>query len=241
MAGSSLPTPDGRASELTRLSSGEQAAWRLRELIFAGDLPPHTRIPQSEIAEALGISRIPLREALIALEHEGWVTLELHRGAFVNALDEPTIRDHYEMLGLVFAFAVRRAATRSGPELLDDLRKISDALRKETDPQLAGQLIREFNYRILEAARSYRTMVLLRAIPSLIPTDIFTTLPAVVEQERCSAEEVVRALEAGDPDEAAGAVASKMRAVGAEVAAMFQERGLTETPDGDVTKPARPA
>src|SRR5580693_9100782 len=108
--GSSLPSPEESPyTVLTRLSSGERAALRIRELIFDGQLPRHTRIPQDEIAESMGISRIPLREALIALEREGWVTLELHRGAFVNAFDEVTLRDHYEMIGLVYGFAARRA------------------------------------------------------------------------------------------------------------------------------------
>src|SRR5580698_595335 len=113
MAGSSLPSPEGlHDGGLARLSSGEQAAWRIRELIFDGQLPRHSRIPQDEIADSLGISRIPLREALIALEREGWVTLELHRGAFVNAFDETTLLDHYEMLGIVYGFAARRAIAR---------------------------------------------------------------------------------------------------------------------------------
>lgn len=229
--GSSLPTPDGTSQgEFTRLSSGEQAAWRIRELIFDGELPPHTRIPQNEIAESLGISRIPLREALIALEREGWVTLELHRGAFVNAFDEATLLDHYEMLGMVYGFAARQALTRCGPELVIELRAIRRALRSETDPRAAGQRIRRFHLRILEAAQSPRTIVLLRAIPSLIPGDIFTTLPAVVDLERAAIDSLVSALAKGDADRAAEIYETTMAAVGREVADLFRERRLFDTP-----------
>ena len=77
------------------------------------DLKPGTRVPQDDIARVLGVSRIPVREALIALEREGWVTIEMHRGAFVNALDEQAARDTYELFGLVYGFAVRRANGRA--------------------------------------------------------------------------------------------------------------------------------
>src|ERR1700716_4658430 len=112
---------------LQRQSSGEQAALYIRRLIFDGHLRPGTRVPQDEVAQALGVSRIPVREALIALEREGWVTIEMHRGSFVNALDARSVRDNYELFGLVFGFAAQRALDRSGPELIDRLRELKSA------------------------------------------------------------------------------------------------------------------
>src|SRR5215472_18022247 len=85
LPGGSLPRP----------SSGEQVRLYVRRLIFDGVLKPGQRVPQDEIAHTLGISRIPVREALIALEREGWVTIEMHRGAFISAIDAQAVRDHY--------------------------------------------------------------------------------------------------------------------------------------------------
>ncbi|HLT70291.1 MAG TPA: GntR family transcriptional regulator, partial [Acidimicrobiales bacterium] len=62
-------------------SGAEVAALHVRRMIFEGRLRPGDRVPQDAVAAELGISRIPLREALIALEREGWVRLEAHRGA----------------------------------------------------------------------------------------------------------------------------------------------------------------
>src|SRR6266550_2157189 len=86
---------------LARRSSGDEAALLIRRMIFDGELHPGERVPQDDVAAMLGISRIPVREALIALEREGWVTIEMHRGAFVNALDARSVRDHYELFALV--------------------------------------------------------------------------------------------------------------------------------------------
>ena len=233
MTGTSLPSPEGAPDGgLARLSSGEQAAWRIRELIFDGELPRHSRIPQDEIAESLGISRIPLREALIALEREGWVTLELHRGAFVNAFDETTLLDHYEMLGIVYGFAARRAMARTNHELVGDLHGIQEMLRQEEEPGPAGQLVRRFTRRVLEAAQSPRTMVLLRAIPSMIPGDLFTTLPAVVDVERTAVDDVVTAFDARDAEAAARTYERAMRIVGEHVAELFRQRDLFDSVAG---------
>jgi DNA-binding GntR family transcriptional regulator len=68
---------------LKRRSSGEAAALHIRKLIFDGYLRPGARVHQDDVARGLGISRIPVREALIALEQQGWVTIEPNRGAFV--------------------------------------------------------------------------------------------------------------------------------------------------------------
>src|SRR5918994_4396000 len=114
---------------MRRRSSGAQAAEHIRALIFDGRLRPGERVPQDAIAEALSVSRIPVREGLIALEREGWVTIELNRGAFVNALDADAVRDSYELLGLVYGFATRRAMARDGDRLLDQLTEIERGLR----------------------------------------------------------------------------------------------------------------
>src|SRR5262245_48670670 len=55
----------------------------IRERIFTGDYPPYSRIPQDEVAAAVGMSRIPVREALVSLEAEGYVSMPTNRGAFV--------------------------------------------------------------------------------------------------------------------------------------------------------------
>src|SRR5690242_10084762 len=101
-----------------RSTSAEQAARYIRRLIFDGYLRPHDRVAQDATANVLGISRIPVREALIALEREGWVTIEPHRGAFVNELDEAAVRDHFELYGLTFGLAARRSIERDADGLL---------------------------------------------------------------------------------------------------------------------------
>ena len=113
-----FPPEDGGFSPvplIDRPSSGDLVAIHVRTLIFNGELRQGDRVHQDDIARQLGVSRIPVREAIIALDREGWLTITPHRGAFVHGLDEDSLRDHYELLGLVYGLAARRAVSRADP------------------------------------------------------------------------------------------------------------------------------
>src|SRR5437588_9785167 len=127
--------PRAYEPRLARRSSGDEAALLIRRMIFDGELRPGERVPQDDVAAMLGISRIPIREALIALEREGWVTIELHRGAFVNALDERAVRDSYDLFGLVYGFAVRRAIERGDDGLGARLAALQKVIERTDDTE----------------------------------------------------------------------------------------------------------
>src|SRR6266487_3398227 len=131
---------------LARRSSGDDAAMLIRRMIFDGELRPGERVPQDDVAATLGISRIPVREALIALEREGWVTIEMHRGAFVNEFDEQAVRDHYTLFGLVYGFAARRALERDGSgALAKELDGIVALVKGSDDPSTIGSATLSFH------------------------------------------------------------------------------------------------
>ncbi len=84
----------------------------LREAILTGRYAPGTRLVQDDLAEAFGISRIPLREALRRLEGEGLVVISPNRGAIVRPLAPKDVVDLYELRLALESLALRRAAER---------------------------------------------------------------------------------------------------------------------------------
>jgi DNA-binding GntR family transcriptional regulator len=222
---------------LVRMSSGDQAALYIRRLMFDGDLRPGTQVPQDEIAQALGVSRIPVREALIALEREGWVTIELHRGAFINALDEQSVRDHYELYGLVYGFAAERALRRSRDGVLvEQLAQIVDDLPTAIQPEDFTRLTFEFHHAIVAGARSHHINVVIRAMSGLVPGDFFSLVPDAIAIERRGLPVIARAMAAADEERVANEYLRMMRGVGERVVELFDSRGLFEKPE-----PAAPA
>ena len=100
-----------RVAPVSHPSLKDSAADYLREQILTGRLTPGTKIDQDEISDALGVSRLPVREALIELANEGLVDAVPRRGAFVARLERADIVDHYRIFGLVAGLAASRAAT----------------------------------------------------------------------------------------------------------------------------------
>jgi DNA-binding GntR family transcriptional regulator len=225
MPKSTLP-PLALEDALVRKSSGERATLVVRRLIFDGHLKPGERVPQYELARALGISRIPLREALVALEREGWVTLEMHRGAFVNPLDERTVRDNFALFGLIYGFAVEQALARTGRELVARLTQIEASLRAEADPEKAARIMLDFHTAVIDAAQSTRVKVILRAMSTVVPGDFFAQVPASIEVERKALPAILRALKQGDGKKAAQEYARMQRRLSDEVVTVLRERGL---------------
>ncbi|MGY4708429.1 GntR family transcriptional regulator [Mycolicibacterium sp. CBM1] len=104
------------------------------DLLLTGRLRSGDRVDRDKIAAALGVSRIPIQEALGQLEHDGIVETRYHRGAFVQRFDEETLREHHEIHGLLTGAIAARAAADPRPEVLGELDAIFEMLSTTDDP-----------------------------------------------------------------------------------------------------------
>lgn len=87
-------------------SISKQVVRALRQQIFSGQLKPGEKVPESKIAEEMGISRGPVREALMVLEQEGLVETNPRRGSRVARITLTDIREMYTLRALLEGFAV---------------------------------------------------------------------------------------------------------------------------------------
>ena len=85
-------------------------------LVLTGKLRSGDRLDRNEIAEQLGLSRVPIQEAVVQLEHDGVLSTRYHRGAYVERFDEGVVREHHELYGVLNGIASARAATSRSPE-----------------------------------------------------------------------------------------------------------------------------
>ena len=212
--------------QLNRRSSGGSAALYIRKLIFDGYLRPGARVRQDDVARALGISRIPVREALIALEQQGWVTIEPNRGAFVAAFDEQAVRDHYELYGLVYGFAAKKALERANGVLGEKLAQLAADYSRSVDPAEAQEIALAFHGAVIEAASSPRVDVVLRALSALVPGDFYALVPDALALQREGFTGIADACRRGDGNRAASEYATMMLRVASEVVDLFRRRGL---------------
>ncbi|MBM3387288.1 MAG: GntR family transcriptional regulator [Betaproteobacteria bacterium] len=129
----------------------EEVAELLRQRIFSRSLEPGGWIDELRIAEELGISRTPLREALKVLAAEGLVTMKVRRGAYVTEVNEKDLRDVYHLLALLESDAARVVAQQASAAQLAELQARQAALEAAVgDRDRFFELNESFHRRLLE-------------------------------------------------------------------------------------------
>ena len=202
------------------------SAVHIRSLIFNGELRQGDRMRQDEIAQRLGVSRIPVREAIIALDREGSLTITPHRGAFVHGLDEDVLRDHYELLGLVYGLAARRATERATDDGLQGLRDAQQQLAAADSPDTLHDANDVFLRTLLTLAHSPRLGSVMRNMSTVVPGNFFELINGSGPVQQRGTKRIVTAISSRDPDAAAEACMRLLRDQGDLVIKLLASRGM---------------
>lgn len=196
-----MTQPAGASSPLARRSSGELIADRLRRQILSGDLGPGERLTQEDIAAQLGTSRVPVREALVILEQEGWVRMEMHRGGFVLPV-ETSVADNAEVWDLIFGLVARRAAVRMTPEFDAALAEVAENLNATEDSAKISALCEQYLDVLFDAACAPAIARKVRKARATAIDTIVGIVPDTIEISRRGALGVIEAIRARDEERA---------------------------------------
>ncbi|MEU1997345.1 GntR family transcriptional regulator [Nocardia gamkensis] len=201
------------------------AVQEIRRRIFAGELRPGDKIDQDEIADSLGISKLPVREALIALELESIVDMPPRRGAFVAPMTRDDVRDHYWLLGVVSGLAAARAAPRIPASSLDTLSRILDRMTTASSRD-RETLNFEFHRIINRASGSRRLLTELKVLGSAGPHGFYETHDDWPETADRDHREILAALLARDAATARAVTEEHFLHGGARAVHMLESRGF---------------
>ncbi|HWD55576.1 MAG TPA: GntR family transcriptional regulator [Acidimicrobiales bacterium] len=176
-----------------------QAASEMRDRILTGRLRPGERLDLDQLTEEFGISRTPIREALLELSYEGLVAVTPRSGIAVVGITPQDAVDNFAILATLAGKGAEMATARLTPDELHDLRALADAIDDADDVVAAN---RHFHRAINLAARSPRLLTYVRQAQRVVPGNYFELFP---EQERRSRREHAALLDAmarGDGAEA---------------------------------------
>src|SRR5690349_9427166 len=134
-----------REEQVTAL---EMVLSAVRMGILSGVIEPGERLRQEELADIFQTSRIPVREALRALEYEGLVRSEPHRGFTVTTLDADEVEEVYDLRILLESHAVRLAIPLLTDEDLEDLERLFAQVREAPSPDEGLAAREEFYTRL---------------------------------------------------------------------------------------------
>lgn len=179
----------------------DEVAGYVREQIMSGRMRPGDFLRMEPIAEAVGVSITPVREGLLMLRSEGFVTLVPRRGFQVAEFTRQDVRDLFWAQGQLSGELAARAAKAATPELVERLEAINTATMAAADAgdeQRAGELAHAFHREINLAADSDRLARLLAGVVKHLPNQLYATLEANVETTRLQHIEILDALAARD-------------------------------------------
>lgn len=175
----------------------------IRERITSGSLPRGARVHQEDLAEELGVSRTPVREALRRLAAEGLVEMRTNRGARVADVDQGGMRGAYDARLVVEPGAARLAAGRRLPEPLARMRAAVAAQRRSVrSVERSFEANREFHLALVAASgNDYLLQLVERLWVARIGATIYER--QVETQERMvldvrEHEQILEAIDAGD-------------------------------------------
>lgn len=193
---------DVRDTSLAKLVRDDMLA-----LILKGVLTPGQRINEPDVAARLGVSRVPVREALRVLESSGLVVARKHAGVFVRQLEAPEIRDLYQLRGVLDGFAGRQAAQLPADRkaallavLMDSVQAMKDAASRHEVQRYYGENLR-FHWAIVESAGNGSLTESYRGIVQKLHLSRLKNLSHDIGMQVSIAEhaEIVQAVRLGDP------------------------------------------
>ena len=167
----------------------------LRELVFSGEFAPGERLSEVELAERLGVSRTPLRMALMTLAHEGLLEPLSRRGFVVRAFSRADVTDAIELRGVLEGTAARFAAERL--EAREDVAPLEEAataleevvrnIGRQQQEEIGRyvELNNAFHDGLVELAHSphlARMLANVKALPFAMPSGAILASHAVLPQ-----------------------------------------------------------
>jgi DNA-binding GntR family transcriptional regulator len=193
----------GAAQESGNGNATETAIRHIREAIILGTLTPGQRLKETELAQMLGLSRTPVREALRVLNAEGLIETSPKRGASVRSYDLSDLRELYQLRAVVEGCCAQLAAERAEP---DKLRALAESCSRFATLQAGrdvDELVQEnlrFHSFIHQAAGSERLTSFVRQVID-VPL-VYRSYVWYSDEQKFVAqfqhEQILRALEARD-------------------------------------------
>ncbi|MGV0849169.1 GntR family transcriptional regulator [Mycolicibacterium phlei] len=195
-------------------------------LILTGKLRSGDRVDRNEIAHELGLSRVPIQEAVVQLEHDGILTTRYHRGAFVERFDESVIREHHELHGMLTGVVSARAATDPDPRVLERLGALTDTLRATRESRAFHEAAWQYRIVLTDAYAGPRLGAMIRSAQAFTPRAFWVAYLSNHDEMLPYYETETAAIQRGDSDTARTACVQRSNFMGEIMLTELVRRGV---------------
>jgi len=195
-------------------------------LVLTGKLRSGDRLDRNEIAEELGLSRVPIQEAVVQLEHDGILSTRYHRGAYVERFDEEVVREHHELHGMLTGMASARAAADSDVLIVERLTALTEVMRNTKESRAFQEAAWEYRSLIIDTYSGPRLAALIRASQAFIPRAFWVAYLNNHDELLPFIEAETAAIQRGNPDGARTACAGRSELMGRIMIGELVRRGV---------------
>jgi DNA-binding GntR family transcriptional regulator len=204
----------------------DQVVSHIINLVLTGKLRSGDRVDRNEIAQDLGLSRVPIQEAVVQLEHDGILSTRYHRGAFVERFDQATVREHHELYGLLNGVASARAAADPTPRIVDQLNALMDIMRANTESRAFQEAAWQYRRIINDEYAGPRLQAAIRASQSFMPRVFWVTYQNNHDDMLPFYESETAAISRHDPEPARAACVGRSELMAKIMLAELVRRGV---------------
>lgn len=224
MRSSSLESIGSEPKRLSRKTVAHQVAAVLRDEILRAQAPPGARLRQEEIADRMGVSTTPVREAFRILEAEGLVRLDPGRGVLVFRPSIEEVRETYEIREALEMLAIRHAVETLTATEIEELEIILDELDRTSDRDEWIRLNNRYHDQMYAFASRPKLRSLIVSLRDSMAGYMHSAIHRAVESGRASREHraILDACRLGDVEAAQDAVRAHLHHT-VELALMFVE------------------
>lgn len=208
----------GEARKIRASNVGDEVAAQLRDLIFAGYLAPDERLRLRDVADWLGVSTTPVREALLTLAKEGLVQWSHHRGFQVGSLSLSDIEDTFELHAFIAGILAERATSLLSREEISELGGLDQKVQKAIEdgqPEDVEEYNYQFHRRINKRTDSHILKRFLGETTRYVPRRFYLQIPGWLDATAHDHAAIFSAIKKGDPGSARSAMEAHIRAAGA--------------------------
>ncbi len=192
---------------------------RIKETILRGEIPPGSKLVETQISQELGVSRTPLREAISRLGQEGLLEVVPRRGTFVRKQSLNEILENLEIREALEGLAARLAARHATPEIVQKMKScFADFSPRNVEGSIeeyAHQNVR-FHHLVIQASQNRRLIGIIRNLFDQIDIVRLHTivLPGRARNSLAEHREIIRLIEKKKADLAEKLLRSHVRGLG---------------------------
>jgi DNA-binding GntR family transcriptional regulator len=200
----------------------------LREAIYRGILAEGEALYQSQLAERLAVSPIPLREALRLLERDGLVNFHGRRGAIVTGLSMENVQEIYEMMLFLETGLMRIAFPLITPADIDVAERLLDEMEAQTDFMTWGGQNALFHAALYEPAHRYLTLDRIERLRRQVDRYIRVHMESIREEAQREHRRILEAVRAGNLPEVTEALTFHLERASELLQSHMKARETTE-------------